>query len=81
MTSNNASGQANNVTRSTTIRRTSPTIPQHNNSSTAIPSATSPVSSVVVSSTLSATHSTILETVIPGQSIANSIISGSGGGT
>ena len=73
MTLNNG-GQTNNVTRST-LRRTSPTIPQHNSSSVA---STSPIP--VVSSTPS-THSTIMDTVIPGQSIANSIISGTGGGS
>ena len=69
------SNQSNLVARST-LRRASPTIPQHNNNSaTASPSPIPAVSSAQPSS-----HTTLLDTVMPGQGIGSSMISGNNGG-
>ena len=68
-TSNNA-GQSN-VTKAA-VRRTSPTICQHSPAVTA--------ASPVPTSSSTPTHTTLVDTGISGQGIANSIISGPAGG-
>ena len=71
----NIGGQSNLVARST-LRRASPTIPQHNNNSAV--GSSSPIPAAP--SAQSSTHCTLLDTVMPGQGIGNAMISGSNGG-